>query len=213
MPGALTHGRRNRKRGSPEAIIRFPAGTNLFDLDHPSRRIYLLRAGRVQLSRGRERRETILAHLTPGNFFGEECLLKRNQRIQVAKSVSPVTVSVFRSSELLDRVQRDRRFALRLFRNLIRRLDRCGQAIQDFVTEPAERRLAWLLLRLAPARPASGWVRLRFSPSNAELARTIGTTRARISHFLNHFRQLGWLERRPELWVRREGLQNFLGGQ
>lgn len=208
MPGSLTHGRKNRKRGDPKAIIRFPAGTNLFDLDHPSRRIYLLRAGRVQLSRGRD---TILAHLTAGNFFGEECFLNPGQRFQVAKSLSPVTVSVFRSSELLDRVQQDRRFALRLLKNLILRLDRCGQTIRDFVTESAEHRLAWLLLRLAPAKPASGWVHLRFSPSNAELARTIGTTRSRISHFLNHFRQLGWLERRPELWVHREGLREFLG--
>jgi CRP/FNR family cyclic AMP-dependent transcriptional regulator len=208
MPRLPSHGSKNRPRGNPEAINEFPARTNLFDLDHPSRCIYFLRAGRVRLSHGRE---TVLAHLTPGNFFGEECLLKPNQRFQVARSLSPVAVFSFRPSELLDRVQQDRRFALRLLNNLTLRLNRYEQIIRDFVTEPAERRVALLLFRLAPARPSSGWAPLRFSPSNAELARTIGTTRARISHFLKHFRQMGWLERRPELWIRREGLQQFLG--
>ena len=208
MPSCLTPGRRNRKPGTPEAIVHFSAGTNVFDVDHPCSRIYLLRIGRVRLSRGRE---AVLAHLNPGTFFGEECLLSPRQRCQSAQCISPITVSSFRVSELLDRVQHDRRFALRLLKNLALRLDRCGQTIWDFVTEPAERRLARLLLRLAPGRPAFGWVRLLFSPTNAELARTIGTTRGRISYFLRHFRQLGWLERRPELWIRREDLREFLG--
>jgi hypothetical protein len=51
---------------------------------------------------------------------------------------------------------------------------------------------------------------LRFSPSNSELAKTVGTTRSRIAHFMRHFQQLGWLSRRPELWVRPEGLRGFL---
>ena len=116
----------------------------------------------------------------------------------------------FRKSEILDAVVRDRRFALRLLKNLALRLDGHEQALRLFVAERAERRLARLLLRLAPVRPASGWVPLRFSPSNPELARTIGSTRWRISHFMGRFQQLGWLQRRPGLWIHREGLQEFL---
>jgi hypothetical protein len=107
-------------------------------------------------------------------------------------------------------VQRDRGFAATLIKNLARRLGRYEQRIQDAVVEQAERRLALLLWRFLPARPASGWVRLRFSPSNSELARSIGSTRWRIAHFMGHFQQLGWLERRPELWALREGLDKFL---
>jgi CRP-like cAMP-binding protein len=119
-------------------------------------------------------------------------------------------VDVFRGQELLDSMQRDRRFALRLLKNLALRLDRYEQAIGDFVTQKTESRLARLLSRLAPAKPASGWVPLKFSPTNPELARTIGTTRWQISHSMRHFQQLGWLQRRPSLWVRREGLNEFL---
>src|SRR5579862_8043427 len=140
MRNALTH--RNNKQKKTETILHFPAGTDPLHLDYFSSRMYLLRAGTVRLSHGRE---AILDHLTPGNFFGEECLLPSRQRSQAARCLSPVTVSAFRPSQLLDRVQQDRRFASRLLRNLALRLDRCGQTIRDFVAEPAERRLAQLI--------------------------------------------------------------------
>jgi CRP/FNR family cyclic AMP-dependent transcriptional regulator len=205
MKNFLTHGRRKLQREKAGGIIRFPAGAKLFSQRPP--RIYFLRGGRVRLfSDG----EVILEHLSPGDFFGETSLLPRRQQCEAAKSLSAVTVSAFRTSQLLDRVQGDRRFARRLLRNLAARLNRRREAIRDLIAEPAERRLAWLLFRLAPSRPGCGWVRLRFTLSNSELAKTIGTTRARIAHFMQHFRQLGWLERRPELWVQREGLRAFL---
>lgn len=207
MPDSLNLGRKSRKSGRTEVIVDLPAGVRIFDIDQPCSRVYLLRKGRVLVSSDHG---AIIEHLVPGDFFGEETLLPRRQRRQIARSLVPSTVSAFRVSQLLDRAQTDRRFARRLLRNLAYRLDRRGQAIGDFVAEPAERRLARLLSRLMPARPASGWVRLRFSLSNSQMARSIGTTRSRISHFIGHFRQLGWLQRRPELWVNREGLQEFL---
>ena len=66
-------------------------------------------------------------------------------------------VSGLGTSELLDRVQRDRRFAIRLLKNLVIRHGRCEQTIEDFVAEPAERRLTRPLFRFLPAEAASGW--------------------------------------------------------
>lgn len=206
MPRAFNLGRRNRRGGTVETVVDFSAGTKLFDVGRPCRRVYLLRSGKMQVSSGRD---TILEHLRAGDFFGEEAFLVPRERRQAAKSLTPITVAVFRVSQLLDRIQQDRRFALRFLKNLAVRFDMRGQTIRDFVTEPAERRLARVFFRFAPGT-ASGWVRLRFSPTNAELARTIGTTRGRISQFIGRFRQLGWLQRRPELWVNREGLRKFL---
>lgn len=194
-----------RKAGGVSVI--FPMGARLYDANRAAGRVYLLRSGGAQLASGRG---AIVDYLSPGDFFGEKCLLGDRCESQVAKSLSRVEVSAFRKTELLDRLQHDRRFAIRLLKNLARRLDRYEQTIQDSVTEQAERRLARLLLRFLPAGPADGWVRLRFSPSNAELAKTIGTTRSRIAHFMGRFQRLGWLDRRPDLWVRSEGLREFL---
>ena len=200
MSRILIHGHQSKSTD-------FPAGIRLFDTDRSSRGVYLLRSGRIHLTNSRG---AIVDYLTPGSFFGEKCLLGRRQQGQMATSRTPVKVSVFRKRELLDRMQRDRRFALRLLKNLAFRLDRYEQALGDFVTEKTETRLARLLSRLAPTSPATGWVQLEFSPTNPELARTIGTTRWQISHYMRRFQQLGWLQRRPALWVHREGLNEFL---
>jgi CRP/FNR family transcriptional regulator, cyclic AMP receptor protein len=205
MQKSLSPSRKNRTNG--RVVHDFPAKAKLFDLDHAPRRVYLLRSGRVQLTCGRE---AIIDYLTPGNFFGEQCLLGPRYRGQIAKSLSPVQVFAFRRSELVDLLQKDRRFALRLLKNLALRLNRYEQTIRDSVAERAELRLARRLFRFLPPRARSGWVRLQFNPSNSELAKTIGTTRWRIAHFMREFRESGWLDRRPELWVRTEGIREFL---
>jgi len=97
-----------------------------------------------------------------------------------------------------------------VLKNLALRLERYEETIRDLVTEPTERRLALALARLAPSRPSTGWVRLLWNPTNPELARIVGTTRWRVSHFLNHFQRLRWVRRQEGLWVQREGLQGFL---
>jgi len=205
MPRSLSAARKHRTSG-PVAHD-FPARAKLFDLDRAPGRVYLLRSGRVQVARGRE---AIVDYLTPGSFFGEQCLLGPRHGGQIATSLSKVRVLAFRRSELLDLLQKDRPFALRLLKNLALRLNRYEQTIRDSVAEGAERRLARLLFRFLPARAGHGWVRLQFSPSNSQLAKTIGTTRWRIAHFMRKFHELGWLDRRPELWVRTEGIKEFL---
>ena len=156
MPRSLIHGRRSKS-------IDFPAGITLFDSDRPPHRIYLLRSGRIYLANSRG---AIVDYLVPGSFFGEKCWLSSRYRDQIATSRSQIQAQAFRKSELLDLIQHDRRFALRLLKSLALRLDRCEQSLTDFVVERIEGRLARLLARLAPAKPRSGWVRLQFSPSN-----------------------------------------------
>jgi CRP-like cAMP-binding protein len=161
----------------------------------------------VQLSRGRK---TIVDYLGPGEFFGEQCLLGPRYRDQIATCLSPVQVLAYRKSDLPDLLRKDRRFATRMLKNFALRMNRYEEHIREFVTERAERRLALLLFRFAPSRAESDWVRLQFSPTNTELARTIRSTRWQVAHFMRHFQQLGWLDRRPDLWVRRESLRAFL---
>jgi CRP/FNR family transcriptional regulator, cyclic AMP receptor protein len=207
MVGFPTHGSSSHRRKQRVACLAFPAGTKLFDSEHPSRRIYLLCSGRLQVSSDRE---VILDHLKRGDLFGEKHLLSSRRVHQVAKTLSPAKVVVLRKAEFFQRLRRDRRFAQQVIKNLVLRMDRYEETIRDFATEPTERRLALALFRLAPTRPATGWLRLPWSPTNPELAKLVGTTRWRISHFLNRFQRLGWVRRQEGLWVQREGLQAFL---
>lgn len=198
-------GERSNERGR---ALHLPAGTVLFDLERPNRRMHRLDSGRVRLLSDSN---AVLEHLEPGDFFGETSLCNPRWGGQIALALSPLEVTVFLKSKLLERIQQDRRFASALLRNLAQRLQRYQKTVNDFVAEPAERRLAFLLARLVPTGHASGWVRLPVGLTNIELARTIGTTRGRVSYFLNRFERLGWLRRREGLWIDREGLSKFLG--
>jgi len=211
MARFATRGRRgNTKKHAQRSSVsslRLPAGATLFDLDHPPGRMYLLRSGYVQLSGSRGE---IVDHLAPGDFFGEKCFLAPLRRGQAARILSPAWVAAFRKKELLDRLTGDRHFAIRVLKNLALRLDRYEEALGDFAKEPAERRLARLLLRFTPDRKVSGLVRLPFNLTNSELARAIGTTRWRVSHFMGRFQRFGWLRRQDGLRVDRERLGEFL---
>jgi CRP-like cAMP-binding protein len=132
-----------RKCNSGLAPTGFPAKAKLFDVDRPSGHFYLLRSGQVRLAKGRE---VIFDYLTRGDFLGEKHLLTPRRRGQIATALSPVRVLAFRKSELPALVQRDPRLALQMLRNLALRPDRYQATIRDFVTEPAERRLARLLV-------------------------------------------------------------------
>jgi CRP/FNR family cyclic AMP-dependent transcriptional regulator len=195
---------KSKQRGK---LLHFEAGDVLYSPTQPCRRLYLLRSGEVQLSGDRE---AILDHLRAGQIFGEKCLLGPDPGKQAARAVTPVEVATLRKSEVFSALRQDHRFAEQLLKNLAIRMDRYEHTIRDFVAEAAEYRLACLLLRLAPARPASGWVRFRYSPTNAELARMIGTTRWRVSHFMSRFQKLGWLRRDRGLWVHRQGLREYV---
>jgi CRP-like cAMP-binding protein len=197
--------RQNRQK---EAQHHFPAGAKIFSPDHPTHPIYQLNSGHVQLRNGPE---AIVDQLAPGDFFGEKSLLAPGPSDQVATALEPVVTTAYRRRELLHCLGTDPRFAAQFLKNLAFRLDRYENVIRDFVTEPAERRLARLLFRFTPVRPTFGWIRLPLHATNIELARMVGMTRWRVSHFLNRFQRLGWLSRRQqELFIYREGLKEFL---
>ena len=166
-----------------------------------------MRAGGVRLSADNA---AIYDLLGPGSVFGEKSLLRSPRQRETAKALTSVDVAPFGRSELLASVEQDPGFALKLLKALALRMEGYQETIRDFVTARAESRLARLLSRLAPSHPALGWVRLRYSPTNPELARMIGTTRWRVSHFMSKFQRLGWLRRNKGIWVLREGLGEYL---
>jgi CRP/FNR family cyclic AMP-dependent transcriptional regulator len=208
MPDDLT-----RKRKTPSKkgqAVSFLEGANLLENNDGPRQMYLLNSGQVRLT---GRKGVIFDHLKRGSFIGEKSLLPAALSENVAMALSPVEAIALRKSDLMAARRQDHALTLRLVKDLAMRLDRYEELISDLVAEQAESRLARLLLRTAPARPAKGWVRLPFRFTNVELAKMVGTTRWRISHLLNRFQRLGWLRRDRHLWLRREGVLEYLGAR
>jgi CRP-like cAMP-binding protein len=208
LPAKLA--RRARKKLPSGSVQEFPARAVLFDSKHPAPKIFLVRSGWIQLLTGEN---AILDCLGPGAVFGERSFLGRAADSLAARALTSVRVTTFEKSQLLERLQADRGFALRLLKALAARTHRYEQAIADFIADPAEIRLARLLARALPPKPTSGWVRLPYELSHRALAKTIGTSRWRIALFMRRFRESGWLRRDGGLWIERSGLREFLSGR
>lgn len=208
MPGLPAEAvRRARSKTLSGSVQEFPPRALLFDAAHPAPKVFLVRSGWVQLL---ARDDAIVDCLGPGAVFGERSFLGRPANNLSARALTAVRVTAFEKSQLLDRLQRDRRFALRLLRAFAARTHRYEQIIADFIADPAEIRLARLLARALPSRPASGWVRLPYELSHRALAKAIGTSRWRIALFMRHFQESGWLRRDGGLWIERGALREFL---
>jgi CRP/FNR family transcriptional regulator, cyclic AMP receptor protein len=185
--------------------ISFPKGTNVFAYRPARRGICWLRSGHVRLIVN----DAIIDHLAPGSFFGEwTALVDTPPPKTTALSLAPVSVVVFSRKDFFRRVRQVPGFTSTVLQNLFRRLSRYEKSIARFVTAPAEARLASLLFELAP--PKGGWVRLPFALTNPDLAKMIGSSRWRVSYFLNRFQRLGWLRRSHGLWVERRKLKAFV---
>lgn len=208
MTGLRAHCARPPGQRQPAGRVQhFAARALLFDAAHPPRRVFLVRSGWVQISMGQK---AIVDCLGPGQFFGERCLLSAPAGDLAARALTSLTVTAFDRSQLLDRMQTDRRFALGVLKGLALRTQRYEQSIADFVADRAEIRLVRLLARTLPSKPAAGWVRIPYELSHRALAKTVGTSRWRISLFMRHFQESGWLRREDGLWIDREALQRFL---
>jgi CRP-like cAMP-binding protein len=183
-----------------------PNGAELFGGNQAPLGLYLLRSGHIRLL-GVD--GVILDNLSPGAVFGEKALLGRPVlKRQTAVAVSAVKITLFRKAGLKLQMQDDLYFAIRMMKALGLRLDGYEQVIRDLVREPAEQRLAHLLLRIAPSRP--GWVRIPFPLTNPDLSNMVGTSRWRISNLLNGFQKRGLLRRQPDFWIQRAALRKYL---
>lgn len=195
-----------REGSSAIEELAVPQGTELFGADQAPRGLYLLRSGHVRLL-GVD--QVILDNLNPGSVFGEKALLGHPVlKRQTAVAVSGAKITLFKKAGLKLQLQNDPYLATRTMKALGLRLDGYEQVIRDFVRERAERRLAYLLLRIAPRR--HGWVKIPFPLTNPDLSNMVGTSRWRISNLLNQFQKLGLLRRQPDLWINREALRKYL---
>ncbi len=196
--------RRDARAPAEGREVTFPKGTNVLAYRPARRGICWLRSGHVRLIVN----DAIIDHLAPGSFFAGNAIADKPRPPATALSLAPVSVVVFSKRDFFRRVRKVPGFTSAALQNLFRRLSRYEQSIARFVTAPAEARLASLLFELAPAK--AGWVQLPFALTNPDLAKMIGSTRWRVSYFLNRFQRLGWLRRSHGLWVEKRKLKAFL---
>jgi CRP/FNR family transcriptional regulator, cyclic AMP receptor protein len=136
----------------------------------------------------------VTAILGPGDLFGEGCLAKQSLRMSSAKATQLSTISRVNKGPLLRLIHREPAFAKLFISYLLSRMVRVEEDFVDRLFNFSEKRLARILLLFARFGKESGDGTPFPKINQEQLAQMVGTTRSRVSHFMNKFRKLGFVD-------------------
>jgi CRP/FNR family cyclic AMP-dependent transcriptional regulator len=178
-----------------KTVAEYSVNRRIFDQGQPADSIFYLRQGKVQLSViSQQGKEAIVATLSAGEFLGEGCLA--GQPLRMATATTVTDCSLFRvEKSLMLRLLHEKHEISELFvAHLLSRNIRYEADLVDQLFNSSEKRLARILLLLAHFGKESRAEPVFPEVSQDHLAQMIGTTRSRVSHFMNKFRKLGFID-------------------
>lgn len=191
------------KSGLGRKIVELNKKTTLFSQGDAADSVFYIQKGKVKLTVvSRRGKEATLAFRSVGDFVGEECIAAiQPQRLTTATALMPVTVLRIDRSEMVRVLSREKAFSEAFVAYLLSRNVRTQEDLIDQLFNSSEKRLARALLLLA--RFGKDGVPETVIPrvSQETLAEMIGTTRSRVSFFMNRFRKLGFIEYNGKLSV------------
>src|SRR5512135_1374036 len=182
-----------------KTIVEYGPERRIFDQGQPADSIFYLRTGKVKLSVvSQQGKEAIVATLSAGDFLGEGCLAGQPLRMSTATAVNDC--SLYRIEKaLMTRMLHDKHEISELFvSHLLSRNIRFEADLVDQLFNSSEKRLARILLLLSHFGKESRAELVLPRVSQDDLAQMVGTTRSRVSHFMNKFRKLGFVDYGPE---------------
>ena len=178
-----------------KTVVEYGADRRIFDQGQPADSIFYVRKGKVRLSViSQQGKEAIVATLSTGDFLGEGCLA--GQPLRMATATTLTDCNLFRIEKLLmQRVLHEKHEISEFFvAHLLSRNVRYEADLVDQLFNSSEKRLARILLLLAHFGKESRAELVLPRVSQAVLAQMVGTTRSRVSHFMNKFRKLGFID-------------------
>jgi CRP-like cAMP-binding protein len=172
--------------------------------------MFYVESGHVKLTvASKGGRKAVLAILGKGDFFGENCLLRNSRRTTTATALRHSTLARVTKSTLSSIMHREPAFSNGLVLDLLSRIVRIQEDFTDQLLNSSERRLARLLLRLNNFGKPSATDPAALRINQETLAEMVGTTRSRVSHFMNRFREMGLINYNGSLHVHR-ALRTYL---
>ena len=161
----------------------------------PADSMFNIQQGNVKLTvEGKRGRKAVVAILGRGDSFGEGCLVAESQRWSTATTIQPSTIVQVKRGTLVRVLRQDPAFAEHLISFLVSRVGRIQEDLVALLFNLSEKRLARVLLSLDHFGKEGKRESVIPHINQETLAEMIGTTRSRVSHFMNRFRQLGFVE-------------------
>ena len=178
-----------------KTVLEYGVGRTIFMQGNPADSVWYLQQGKVKLAvTSQQGKEAIVAVLGAGEFFGEGCLAGRPLRIATASTLTDCTL--YRVEKLLMmRMLHEQHGISELFvTHLLSRNMRYQEDLVDQLFNSSEKRLARILLLLTHFGKEAKAETILPGINQEHLAQMVGTTRSRVSHFMNKFRKLGFVD-------------------
>jgi CRP-like cAMP-binding protein len=178
-----------------KTIIEYGANRNIFSQGQPADSVFYLRQGKVKLSVTSEQgKEAIVAILNAGEFFGEGCLAGQPLRMATASAMTDCTLARIEKTRMASMLHEQHEISEVFVTHLLSRNIRFEGDLVDQLFNSSEKRLARILLLLSHFGKESHAETVLPRVSQENLAQMVGTTRSRVSHFMNKFKQHGFVD-------------------
>jgi CRP/FNR family transcriptional regulator, cyclic AMP receptor protein len=200
--------------GTGRSIVPYRKNQIVFSQGDPADAVFHVQTGnlKVTIASGRGK-EAVASILGPDQFFGEACMAGQTRRLVTVSAMTDAVVVRIEKPAMRHLMQKQSQFSQMFMIYILNHTIRAEADLIDQLFNSSERRLARLLLRLAKygedgtPRPVIAKI------SQETLAEMIGTTRSRVSFFMNRFRRLGFIDYNGHIEVHRSLLNHVLHEQ
>jgi len=199
------------KVGEGKTISRFERDQVIFSQGEAADTVFYIQTGRVKVVvLSDQGKEAVVGILEAGQFFGEGCLNGHDLRIATTTAMEECLLTAIGKSTMIAMLHDEPMFSELLVAYLLKRNSRIEEDLVDQLFNSSEKRLARLLLLLANFGKEGNPTPIKPNISQETLAEMIGTTRSRVSFFMNKFRKLGFISYNGKIEVHRSLLNAVL---
>jgi CRP/FNR family transcriptional regulator, cyclic AMP receptor protein len=186
----------------------------IFAQGDPADSVFYIRKGKVKLTvLSKQGKEAVVAILGTDEFVGEGCLIGQPKRLATASAMTDCVTMRVEKTEIQRVLQDEPAFSQMFVSHILARNARVEEDLVDQLFNSTEKRLARLLLLLANFGKEGRPEPLIAKIDQETLAEMIGTTRSRVSHFMNKFRKAGFIDYNGHLEVHSSLLSVVLAEQ
>jgi CRP/FNR family cyclic AMP-dependent transcriptional regulator len=183
------------KVGKGRTLADYKKNQRVFLQGDPADAIFYIQRGKIKLTVvSRQGKQAVVGMLGTGDFFGEGCLAGQQRRMATASAFSKCSIARVERAAAIRVIHEERDFAEMFLAYLLSRNIRIEEDLVDQLFNSSEKRLARVLLLLANFGKDGKPEEVIPKISQETLAEIVGTTRSRVSFFMNRFRKLGFLE-------------------
>ena len=181
--------------GEGRSLGTYRKGQIVFSQGDPADEVFYIQKGKVKVTVISEQgKEAVVAILAADEFFGEGCLAGQAQRIATVAAITDSVIMRLEKAAIVRMIHQEPAFSEMFIAHLLGRTIRVEADLVDQLFNSSEKRLARMLLLLANFGKESKPEPIIAKISQEMLAEMIGTTRSRVSFFMNRFRKLGLID-------------------